>query len=99
MKIYLFEREVGGVREGGTEGKREYQADSLLSMKPNGASIPQHWDSDLSQNEESATQPTEPLGCPEKNESLAHLTSTISAVLGGNWLKNVILLERTWGFY
>ena len=67
--IYFYLREREREREhasgGGTEGKREnlkQAPHSALSPAPD--SIPQPWDHDLSQNQESDAQPTESPRCP-----------------------------------
>ena len=46
--------------------ERESQAGSTLSTEPDVGLIPQPRDHDLSQNQESDTQPTEPPKCPKR---------------------------------
>ena len=72
FKILFIYLQRDWVEEGAEgEGDREFQADPPLSTEPEVGLIPQPWDHDLSKNQESVAQPTEPPRCPHL---LQHLT-------------------------
>ena len=60
--IFERERERGG--EGQREGETQSHIGSALTEPRSGAQTHKPWDRDLSQDQESDTQPTEPPRCP-----------------------------------